>query len=399
MTRPTTPFYPRAAQASHTPWWYGWNGYLVPDIYTDPFTELRAIRTAAALIDMSPLPRYEVTGPDAAQFVDHLVTRDAQALLPGQLFYTPLCDYAGKLVADGLVIRLSKKAYRLTMDHCHKWFAAHAGGFDIRVEDLTERYGLLALQGPHASAVLAAAAGNTWKELAFSRYRSTRIGSVPIDLARTGFTGERGYELWVRAEDAPNLWDALSRAGETFGLRPAGEFAVDMARVEAGLIVITADYTGSGPDDHSAEVPVGVEIPASPFELGLGRFVDLNKPDFIGREALIADDARNPDNLLTGLELDWAGVAALYRVEGRPPAIAPRVRWDALAVHANERRIGWATSITWSPTLQKLIGFGRVESKFARPGARLTVEWPAGEKTGPVNATVVPLPFIQRNWS
>ncbi len=274
----------------------------------------------------------------------------------------------------------------------------HAPGYDIRIEDLTDQFGLLALQGPRSAEILAAAIGEPWEDLAFSRWRATEVGNAPVDLVRTGFTGELGYELWVRSADAPGVWDAIFRAGGPFGLLPAGEYALDMARVEAGLIVITADYTGSGPDTRSAEVPVMFEKPASPFELGMGSFIDFDKPDFIGKDALRSEKDQGPKKRLVGLELDLAEIASVYTAAGLPPNISPRVRWDALEVFLDEREIGFATSITWSPTIKKLIGFGRIVSGLNRPGGHYTVRWPVGDGTAPVKAKAVPLPFLPRKW-
>lgn len=395
MSRPKTPFHPRTSQKNVTPWWYGWNGYLVPDVYTDPVAELRAIRTTAAVIDMSPLPKYEATGPDSPAFVDWLITRDAKQLPIGNLLYTPLCNVAGNMVSDGIVLRLDETVFRLTLDSCYQWLTQQASSYEVQIEDIIGRYGLLALQGPSSRAILADAIGQSWDELAFMRCRSTRIGKARVDLARTGFTGELGYELWVRAEDAPGLWDAIFQAGEAYGLLPAGEYAIDMARVEAGLIVITADYTGCGPDTRSAEVPLPVEHPASPYELGLGHLIDFSKPAFIGKEALMVAREREPEKRLVGLEFDWAQVAAHYIARGLPPEVSSRVRWDVLPVQSDGHEIGWATSVTWSPTINKLIGFGRVASGVAGPGAHFTVRWPVGDDAVPVNAKTVTLPFVR----
>jgi aminomethyltransferase len=389
-----SPFHPRTAALNQTTWWYGWNGYLIPDVYTDPFEELGAVREAAAVIDMSPLPKFEISGPDATHLIDYLITRDGTKLDVNQIYFTPLCNEFGKLIADGLVFRIDETTYRLSMDNCFQWLNEQAQGYDVTVQDITADFGLLAIQGPRAQEVLQAATGQDYSDLPFSQRRVTSIAGAEVDLARQGFTGERGYELWVKADDGPIVWKTIWQAGQPFGLQAAGEYAIDIARVEAGLIVISADYTGAGPDPRCADVPVDDENIASPFEMGLGRFVDLDGGDFIGKVALQEEIALGVPRQLVGLKIDWPQIVVAYTERGAPPDISPRVRWDALLLVAGGRQVGRATSITWSPTLNRMIGFGCLETPLVERGASLEIRWPIADDAAMIKAKATDLPFI-----
>jgi aminomethyltransferase len=348
---------------------------------------------------MSPLPKFEIRGKDASRLVDRLITRDATQLEVGQIFYTPLCNEAGKLIADGLVFHTAPDVYRFSMDNCYLWMLEHATGLKVGVSDVTNAYGLLALQGPLSRRVVEEAVGTSVEDLTFSRLRQAKIGCKTVDLARQGFTGELGFEIWVRREDGAQVWDAIMAAGEAYGIQPAGEYAIDIARVEAGMIVISADYTGAGPDPRCADLPVDYEHVASPFEVGLGRFVDLNKQDFIGRQALLEEKNRETTRQLVGLELDWHEIVSQYIQIGLPPDISPRVRWDALQVLKDGEKIGRATSLTWSPTLHKMIGFGCLEDRYTSQGSTLHVHWPVAGQFVDTPAVVTGLPFLRRRRS
>jgi glycine cleavage system T protein (aminomethyltransferase) len=391
-----TPFHERTAALNQTTWWYGWNGYLVPDVYQDPLVELQAIRQAAVVVDMSALPKFEISGREALRLVNLLITRDASQMEVGQIYYTPLCDEAGNLVTEGLVFRHASDLFRLSLDNCYGWFLAHAAGLDVEVRDVTDDFGLLALQGPRSQQVLEAAMGQSRASLPFSRLRQVELAGKAVSLARQGFTGELGFEIWVKRKDALPVWDAVMVAGEPYGLCPAGEYAIDIARVEAGLFLISADYTGAGPDRRCADVVVDDNNIASPFEFGLERFVDFRKPEFIGRQELLDQKNRGFARQLVGLELDWREIASAYLQAGLPPDVSPRVRWDALVVLKDGRKIGRATSLTWSPTLSKLIGFGCLEHRYCTPGCGLHVRWPISGSFVEIPACVTRLPFLKR---
>jgi aminomethyltransferase len=387
-----TAFHTRTASFNRKMQWREWSGYYASSAYADAHDiEYNAIREAAALIDVSPLYKYQVSGPDATRLIDRVITRDATKLKVGQVYYTPWCDEGGKVVDDGTIHRLDELNYRWTAaDPNLRWFRLNATGLDVTIEDVSERIAALALQGPLARQVLEAATGESFADLRYFRRRASRVGRTAIDVSRTGYTGDLGYELWVEAANAVKLWDALMAAGRPFGLRPAGMLALDVVRLEAGLILIEVDYTSSR---HA----MSSEQAYSPFEIGLGRLVDLGKPgNFVGRRALEREAASGgPRRRLVGLELDWPGIEALYAAHGLPPAAPMAVSRSPVPVFAGSRRhIGRATSTGWSPLLKKPIALASVPPAFERPATRVGVEWTVEGRRGVVDAQVTELPFL-----
>ena len=387
-----TPFHPRTAPLNRKLQWREWSGYYASSAYADAHDiEYNAIREAAALIDVSPLYKYQVSGPDATRLIDRVITRDGTKLKVGQVYYTPWCDEDGKVVDDGTIHRLDELNYRWTAaDPNLRWLRLNARGLDVTIDDVSERVAAVALQGPMSCQVLEAATGESFADLRYFRRRPSRVGRTAIDVSRTGYTGDLGYELWVDANSAPRLWDALVRAGRPFGLRPAGMLALDVVRLEAGLILIEVDYTSSR---HA----MSSEQAYSPFEIGLGRLVDLAKPgNFVGRRALERENsAGGPARRLIGLELDWPGIEALYAAHGLPPAAPMTVSRSPVPVFADSRRhIGRATSTGWSPILKKPIALASVPPAFERPGTRVGVEWTVEGRRGVVDALVTRLPFL-----
>ena len=197
---------------------------------------------------MSPLAKHSITGPDAERFVDYLIPRDATRLAPGQAYFTPWCNEDGVQVGDGIVMRLERDRFVFSADRMMRWFARHAPGFDVEFEDLTDDFGILALQGPLSRNVLASASGEDHADLRFSRLRRTTIAGVEVLLSRQGFTGELGFELWVPRAAATTVWDAVFEAGAAFGLVAAGLHAADVARIEAGMVIPGYDYTPAAID-------------------------------------------------------------------------------------------------------------------------------------------------------
>ena len=248
---------------------------------------------------------------------------------------------------------------------------------------------VLAVQGPRSRAVLEAAAGESFEDLRYFRRRPARIAGVELDVSRTGYTGDLGYELWIPAEAATAVWDAVTSAGEAHGIRPAGMLALDVVRLEAGLILLEVDYTSSR---HA----LSAEQVYSPFEVGLGRLVSHDKAEYVGKRALDAEQrAGGPPRRLVGLVLDWNGIEAAYAEHGLPPGISAMVERSPVPVFAEGRgRIGRVTSHGWSPTLKQMLALASVPPAYERPGTRVDVEWSVEGQRGRVAATVVDLPFL-----
>jgi aminomethyltransferase len=389
-----TPFHPRTADLNRTMQWREWSGYFASSVYADAHDiEYNAIREAAALIDVSPLYKYRISGPDATRLVDRVITRDATKMRPGSVYYTPWCDEFGKVVDDGTVHLLDDGAFRWTAaDPQLRWLRMNDAGLDVQVDDESEAVAAVALQGPLSRGVLEAATGASFDDLRYFRRRSASIKvgrrSVAIDVSRTGYTGDLGYELWIPAEHAIGVWDALIQAGAAYGIRPAGMLALDVVRLEAGLILLEVDYT-------SARHAMNPEQNYSPFEIGLGRLVDFAKGDFVGRLALEREQrAGGPSRRLVGLELDWYDIEGLYDAQGLPPAISPSVDRSSVPVFAGGRQVGKATSVGWSPILKQAIALASVPPRYEPVGSRLSVEWTVEGRRGTVGAKVVELPFL-----
>jgi aminomethyltransferase len=370
--------------------WREWSGFFASSAYADAHDiEYNAIREAAALIDVSPLYKYLVSGPDALRVVDRVITRDATKLAIGGVIYTPWCDEHGKVVDDGTIHRLDERLYRWTAaDPQLRWLQQNSAGLDVTIIEETEATAALALQGPLSRDVLEAAAGESFADLRYFRRRPSKIGKVAIDVSRTGYTGDLGYELWIPTKGAVKVWDALMAAGGDYGIRPAGMLALDVVRLEAGLILIEVDYT-------SARHAMNPDQNYSPGEIGLGRLVSFDKGDFVGRLALEREAAAGgPDRRMVGLQLDWYDIEGLYDAQGLPPAISPTVDRAPVPVFAGGRQVGRATSHGWSPILKQAIALASVSPQYEALGTNVSVEWTVEGRRGRVAASVVELPFL-----
>ena len=366
-----------------------WSGYYAASTYEPHHEhEYHAIRTAAALIDVSPLFKYLIAGPDAVRLVDRVITRDATKLAVGQIFYTPWCDERGKVVDDGTVTRVDDQVFRWTAaDPSLRWFAMNAAGLDVDIRDVSAQVAALALQGPRSTAILEAAGVAAVRQLKYFRMTRGTIAGVPVDISRTGYTGDLGYEIWIPWQSAIRVWDTLMHEGRRFGIRPAGMIALDIARVEAGLLLIDVDFQGSRKATVDSQR-------YSPFEMGLGRLVQLDKGAYVGREALAEELRRGPKRRVVGLDIDWPSVERLYDAEGLPPdvpAVASRV---AVPVYHRARQIGRATTTTWSPTLKKLIALATINAPYDVESTAVEVEITVEAVRHRAPATVVKTPFF-----
>jgi aminomethyltransferase len=367
-----------------------WSGYYTVSSYeTHHEHEYNAIRNASALIDISPLFKYRITGRDATKLVNRIITRDARKMAVGQVIYTPWCDEQGKVIDDGTVSRLDENVYRWTAaDPNLRWFHQNALGLGVHIEDISEQVAALALQGPTSGALLKSVLENAdIAKLKYFHVTCGAIAGVQADISRTGYTGDLGYELWIPWTNAAKVWDALMTKGRAFDLHAAGMLALDVARVEAGLLLIDVDY-------HSSKKAVIPEQKYSPFELGLGRLVHLDKERFVGRDALIKEQTAGHSRQIVGLEVDWPSVERIHEQIGLPPTMPAAASRVAVPVYKNGIQIGKATSTTWSPTLKKLIALATVKRAQAKLGTKLEMEITVEAVRHRVPATVVKTPFF-----
>ena len=384
-----TPFHDRTFALCESLNYREWSGYYTVSAYEAHHEhEYNAIRNAAALIDISPLFKYRVTGKDATRLVDRIITRDINKVAVGQVIYTPWCDEQGKVIDDGTVSRLEDNVYRWTAaDPSLRWFTQNAMGLEVNIEDISETVAALALQGPTSGRLLRGLAkGADIANLKYFRVTKGTIAGVPVEISRTGYTGDLGYEIWVAAEQALSVWDALTEAGRIFDLHPAGMLALDVARIEAGLLLIDIDF-------NSSKKALVEPQKYSPFEMGLGRLVHLDKHRFIGQQSLIGEKKRGPTKLIVGLEIDWTEVERHYEAVGLPPAVSPIASRVPVPMYSNGDQIGKATSTTWSPVLKRMIALATVNGDFARAGTRVEIEITVEAVRHRVGARVVKTPF------
>jgi len=293
-----------------------WSGYYAVSVYEMHHEhEYNAIRNAAALFDVTPLFKYFISGKDATKFVNRVITRDINKVKVGQVIYCCWCDEDGKVIDDGTISRLTQDTYRWTAaDPSIRWFQQNALGLDVNIEDITDQVAALALQGPTSGRLLQRAATADITNLKYFRFTRGNIGGVDVDISRTGYTGDLGYEVWIPWAEAGTVWDALMEAGQQFDIHPAGMLALDVARIEAGLILIEADY-------FSSKKALIESQKYSPYEIGLGRLVDLKKEHFIGRTALEEENRRGPKRLLMGIDVNWDDVERQFETVGLAPQV------------------------------------------------------------------------------
>ena len=386
-----TPFHTRTAPLCESWEWRNWAGYLAPSLYEPTHArEYFAIRNSAALIDVSPLYKYSITGPDALRLVDRIVTRDVTRCAVGQVMYATWCDAAGKLLDDGVVARLGPDEFRITAAHPNlRWFQDAGEGLDAAVRDVSQELAALALQGPHSRAILKRViAGVEWDRLSYFRLAQGVFDGRPVSVTRTGYTGDLGYELWVAPALAESLWDRIMAAGADYGLLPVGMAALDVARIEAGLPLVEVDYI-------SAYDALLESQKSSPFELGLGWAVALDGGEFIGKAALQAEKAGGARWAFTGLQVDWFELERLYNAVGlRPQVVGKRASRSPVPVYSNGRQIGQATSHVFSPLLKRYLALATVEAAFAQPGVRVEMEMTVEYGRELAQATVALRPFF-----
>jgi aminomethyltransferase len=384
-----TPFHDRTFPLCQSLSYRDWAGFYTVSAYeTHHEHEYNAIRNGAAVIDISPLFKYRLSGRDAVKLVDRVITRDAQRMQVGQVVYAPWCNERGQVLDDGTVTRTGEETFRWTAAEPNlRWLHQQAAGLTVQIEDVSEQIAALAIQGPTSGRLLRQVAEAEIAGLKYFRMTSGTIGGAPVDISRTGYTGDLGYEVWMDRSDASIVWDALMRVGADHALRPAGMLALDVARIEAGLLLIDVDF-------FSARKALTASQVYSPFEMGLGRLVDFNKERFVGREALIAEQAVAPTRRIVGLAVDWPSVEHLYNRAGLPPLAQATASRVAVPVYAGGKQVGRLTSSTWSPVLKQMIGLATVGATHATAGVTLEVEHTVDAVRYRVPAMVTATPFF-----
>jgi aminomethyltransferase len=348
--------------------------------------EYHAIRSAAALFDVSPLYKYLLRGRDAARLLDLIVTRDVQAMKVSQVAYTPWCDAAGKVLDDGTIARLDETSFRMTCAEPNlRWLQDNALGMDVSIDDVSESIAALSLQGPASRSILEQL--GDLGGLKYFRLIDTKLREIPVSVSRTGYTGDLGFELWTEKEHALALWDTLVEAGTPYGIVPAGMLALDVARIEAGLMLIEVDYVPARKALIEAQS-------SSPFELDLGWTVNLKKERFIGREALAAQAARAPQWQFVGIEIEWTSLERLYAEVGLATRLPPAAWRTSVPIYAGSEQAGYATSGAWSPLLKKYIALAHLRSPWAKPGTPLDIEITVEHRRKRAAARVVKKPFF-----
>jgi aminomethyltransferase len=345
-----TPFHSRIAKLNELNAWEDWMGYTTPSAYYDVELEYFAVRSTTGVFDLTPMNKYRVTGPDAEAYLNRLVTRNVSKIREGRVGYTVWCDDAGQVLDDGTIFHLAENDYRIcAYARATEWLAWSAMGFDVEIIDETHDVAALAVQGPTSCSCLQAMGLVGLEDLKPFGLTYFDFEGEQLMVSRTGFTGDLGYELWIAPEKAEALWDALFAAGEDFLIKPFGSDALNMARIETGFIQAGVDFV-------PAEEVVRLGRSRSPFELGLDWLVDLDKPVFNGKKALVKEKRDGSRYRFVILDVD-----------GNKPA-------DHSFIMKGNKVVGSVTSAAWCPTAKSNVAFAQLEMPYGNVGEEFVAE-------------------------
>ena len=387
----TTPFHDRTSALNQTGLWEHWAGYLSAKQYHhSEKLEYFAVRTNAGIYDTSPLYKYRIHGQDAETFLAGVLARDIRKCRPGRAHYTIWCDGDGYVIEDGMIFRSSETEFMLTAaEPNHAYFEDLVGHAAVEVEDVSEQIASFAFQGPRSKQILASIAADI-DDLRPFDLTETKFGGSPVTVSRTGFTGDLGYEVWARADDALDVWDTVFEAGEGHGIMPFGETALVMTRLEAGLLLIEADFGSS----RYAWTDGGR---STPLELGLDwmlRDIENDHRPFIGRDAIRRERAEGSRWNLVGLVLDWRDWDDVYQRAGLvPPKDHTPLAEETILYDENGDRIGFATSFMYSPMMQRHIAIAQVVPGLSAMGSRVEYEVTIDHELRYIKANVTRMPF------
>ena len=387
-----TPFFERTSKLCTSMLWKEWAGYYAVRSYnTSHIPEYFAFRHSAGLLDVTPLFKYRVQGKDASRFLARVMVKDITKLKPGRVSYLCWCNDDGKVVDDGTVMHLAENDFFVTSaDLCYLWLMRFTRGYDVSIEDVTDKVAGLALQGPTSRDIMKQCADVDMDQLKFFGVTKGKIDNCEVHISRTGYTGDLGYEIWTENNNALKLWDTLMDAGKNYDILPAGLDALDMTRIEAGLILKGVDYF------NAAHVLIEDRM-TSPYELGLGWTVDLDREPFNGQRALMREKKNGSRWATVGLDISWTEIEAIYNSYGLPPEV-PGAAWRmSIPIYDNNdynKQIGYATSGTWSPTLKKNIAIAIIHKQYDEPGTKVQFEVTVEHTRRLVTATICNTQFF-----
>ncbi len=367
-----SPFFERTSALCNSMQWKEWAGYYAVSSYeTIHDIEYFAFRNAAGLLDVTPLYKYLVKGRDAATFLSRIMVRDITKLKVGRVAYCCWCTDEGKVIDDGTVMRRDEDLFFVTSaDPCFSWFSRFLRGYDVTLEDVSTKNAGLALQGPTSRDILSQVVGESILGLRYFGTAEFSLDNYQVFISRTGYTGDLGYEIWVDNQNALKLWDSIMEAGRDYDLRPAGLNALDITRIEAGLILKDVDY-------YNALHVLIDDRKSSPFEISLDWTVNLDRIPFIGQKALKAEKAAGSEWAVVGLDINWPEVESLYAKYDLPPEIDTHAWRSSIPLYADKtkrKQIGYATSGTWSPLLKKNIALATIQSDYSTIGKEIQIE-------------------------
>ncbi len=385
-----TPFHARTSELCTSLFYKDWAGYYTVCSYdTTHDREYYALRNAAGLIDVSPLFKYEVSGKDAAEFLSRVMASNVSKLKVGQCAYLCWCDDHGKVLDDGTVFRLADTHYRVAAaEPTYSWLIRQSRRFDVNIEDSSDRFGTLSLQGPNSRDILRNISDADVDTLPYFELTNAKLDDVDVVISRTGYTGDLGFEVWVERDHALKVYDAIMDAGRDYRIQPVGLDAMDITRIEAGYIMNGVDY-------FSANTCAIEARKSTPYEIGLGWTVDLDRGPFIGQDALRADKEKGPEWSTVGLVYDWPAFERLFNEFGLPPQLPGGAWRSAIPVYDKKgKQVGQATSGTWSAILKDNLALAMVKSAYAKPGTVLQIEVTVEYERRRVPAVVTKTPFF-----